>query len=132
MKHYEVVAAIIVHDNQILCVRRGASKYSYVSGKYEFPGGKIELGESAKIALIREIKEELSTCVSGLIEFLIVDHAYPDFSLKMHCFTCEVANKEITLNEHTDAQWLYPHELESLDWAAADLPIVEKLMKHAS
>lgn len=132
MKHYDVVAAIIIHNDRILCVQRGASKYTYVSNKYEFPGGKIEAGESEADALVREISEELAMDIVVLKKFLTVEHSYPDFSLTMHSFLCEVKTRELTLTEHIDAQWLLSNELEPLDWAAADIPIVERLINFES
>lgn len=127
MKHYDVVAAIIIHHERILCVQRGESKYSYVSKKYEFPGGKIEAGESEMSALIREISEELDMEITIRKKFLTVEHSYPDFELTMHSYICDVTTTELTLTEHLDAKWLPSQSLESLDWAAADIPIVNKL-----
>ena len=129
MKHYKVVAAIIVNNNKILCVQRDINKYEYISNKYEFPGGKVELGESTVDALKREIKEELQISISIQEEFLTVHHQYPDFELTMHSFICQTNDNSLTLTEHINYQWLYKHELNSLDWAAADIPIVEELMK---
>lgn len=128
MKKIEVVAAIIKHDNTILCAQRGKNKLEYISEKYEFPGGKIELGETKKVALKRELIEELNIKpVIGDL-FLSVVHQYPDFELTMHSFICEVDTKELTLTEHISHKWLKKEELHILDWAEADLPIVEKLM----
>lgn len=128
MKHLDVVAAIIIHDDKILCVQRDVNKYDYISMKYEFPGGKIEAGETASTALKREIKEELLMDVHVQNEFLTVEHQYPDFKLTMHSFICKASDKSLTLTEHIDCQWLSKDELEKLDWAAADIPIVKKLM----
>ena len=128
MKQIEVVAAIIQFENKFLCVQRGEGKYSYISLKYEFPGGKIEPGESLNQALEREIKEELQydICVREL--FLTVEHQYPDFQLKMHSYLCSAVDTNFTLTEHINYQWLKINQLDELDWAAADIPIVEKLM----
>lgn len=128
MKKIEVVAAIIKCDNTILCAQRGKNKLEYISNKYEFPGGKIELGETKKEALKRELIEELN--IKPIIGdlFLSVIHQYPDFELTMHSFICEVDTKELTLTEHISHKWLTKEELHILDWAEADLPIVEKLM----
>ncbi len=128
MKSIEVVAAIIINDNKILCVQRGENKYDYVSKKYEFPGGKMELGETKEITIKREILEELKMDIIVREEFLTVFHEYPDFKLTMHSFICECENPIITLTEHIDFCWLNKSELVTLDWAAADIPIVEKLM----
>ena len=84
MKHYLVVAAIIRHGDKILCMQRNTSKYQYLSYKFEFPGGKVEAGESNETALLREIKEELDLEIIVENEFLTVEHEYPDFRLTMH------------------------------------------------
>jgi 8-oxo-dGTP diphosphatase len=128
MKHYIVVAAIIKYGDSILCVQRNTSKHEYLSYKYEFPGGKVEVGESNENALLREIKEELDLDIILEREFLTVDHEYPDFKLTMHSFLCKSSTPKFTLKEHVAYQWLNKTELKSLDWAAADVPIVDKLM----
>lgn len=128
MKKVEVVAAIIKFGNEILCVQRAQNKLSYISEKYEFPGGKIETGETLKEALRRELIEELNISADIKSLFLTVVHKYPDFELTMHSFICHVDSKAITLNEHIDSKWLTTDQLEGLDWAAADIPIVNKLI----
>ena len=128
MKHYKVVAAIIVNDNKILCMQRGVGKFDYISKKYEFPGGKVEQSESNAEALKREISEELKMNINVKDEFLTVDHQYPDFRLTMVSFICEADDISLTLTEHIDYQWLDSADLNKLDWAAADIPIVKKLM----
>ena len=130
MKKIEVVAGIIHFKNEILCVQRPQSKLSYISEKFEFPGGKIERGETQKEALKRELEEELS--ISSRINdlFLTVSHMYPDFELTMHAYQCEVDSKEMILHEHIDNKWLPLSELSKLDWAAADIPIVKILMEN--
>lgn len=128
MKKVEVVAAIIKYGDEILCVQRPYNKLPYISNKYEFPGGKIESGESQVEALTRELVEELDITSDIKSLFLTVVHEYPDFELTMHSYICEVASKEITLNEHIDSKWLRIEEIEALDWAAADIPIVNKLI----
>lgn len=129
MKKIEVVAAIIKHKDLILCAQRQTSTLEYISEKFEFPGGKIEKGETKKEALKRELIEELNITPKIQDLYLTVNHEYPDFELTMHSFICDVTIKEITLNEHISYKWLPKKELKTLDWAAADLPIVEKLMK---
>jgi 8-oxo-dGTP diphosphatase len=129
MKHYEVVAAVVVHQDKILCVQRGDGKYAYVSRKYEFPGGKVEPEETEEAALIREIKEELDMAISIENKLITVEHDYPDFHITMHTYLCSCENPKVTLSEHIDYKWLSQAELKSLDWAAADVPIVEKLEK---
>lgn len=128
-KHVEVVAAIILHDNKILCVQRGENKFDYISKKYEFPGGKIEAGETKEQTIIREIHEELHMTISIEEEFLTVEHEYPDFLLTMHSFICSCDDTALQLTEHIDFKWLPVDELGALDWAGADVPIVKKLMK---
>lgn len=129
MKHIEVVAAIIVHDGKILCTQRGVNKYEYISEKYEFPGGKLEAGETLVDAVKREIREELIMDISVGDKFLTINHKYPDFELTLHSFICKSADCSFTLTEHIDFKWLTVDELGDLDWAAADIPIVEKLMR---
>lgn len=128
MKHHEVVAAIIIKDTQILCLQRGPSKYNYISHKYEFPGGKVEPGETREAALIREIKEELELDIQVQEHFLTVEHEYPNFKITMHAFLCQVGEAQLTLHEHIAYQWLLAPQLPALDWAAADIPFVSKLV----
>lgn len=127
MKTIEVVAAIIQHDGKTLCVQRGPAKYDYIHHKFEFPGGKVEVGETGEQAIMRELKEELHLDISKADYFMTVNHAYPDFHLTMHAYICPVENRDIQLTEHIDAKWLSLEELPDLDWAAADVPIVNKL-----
>lgn len=130
MKHIEVVAAIIINDNKILCVQRNVNKLSYISMKYEFPGGKMEPGETKVETIKREILEELKMNINVHEEFLTVTHEYPDFILTMHSFICSCYDPKVTLTEHIDFKWLDKNNLEGLDWAAADVPIVEKLIRN--
>lgn len=130
MKKIEVVAAIIYYRNEVLCVQRPENKYSYISKKFEFPGGKIEAGESKQEALKREIMEELGISPSIGELFMTVVHTYPDFELTMHSYICKVDNKEVVLREHISLKWLTREILNQLDWAAADIPIVNKLVKN--
>ena len=129
MKQVEVVAAIIKHNDKILCVQRGENKLSYISKKYEFPGGKIEQGESKEETIKREIREELNMEISVVEEFTTVNYEYPDFYLTMHSYICSCENTSIILTEHIDYKWLSIGELDQLDWAAADIPIVKELIK---
>lgn len=129
MKTIEVVAAIIMKGDKILCTQRNFSKYDYVSYKYEFPGGKIEENEAEEAALQREIKEELDLEIVISEKFLTVEHDYPDFRLVMHSYLCKADAQEVTLTEHVNYKWLGVEDLETLDWAAADIPIVEKLRR---
>ncbi len=127
-KHYTVSAAIIVENKKILCVQRNKGKYDYISYKYEFPGGKLEEGENEEDALKREISEELNLEIDVAENFLVVTHEYLDFDLTMHSYLCKANTEKLVLKEHIDAKWLFKNELIELDWAAADLPIVSKLL----
>ena len=127
-KHYTVSAAIIVDNKKILCVQRNKGKYDYISYKYEFPGGKLEEGENEEDALKREISEELNLEIDVAEKFLVVTHEYLDFNLTMHSYLCKANTEKLVLKEHIDAKWLNKDELIELDWAAADLPIVSKLI----
>ena len=124
MKTIEVAAAIIVKDNRIFATQRG---YGEFKDGWEVPGGKIEPGESAQEALVREIREELDVDirVGKLLE--TVEYDYPEFHLTMHCFICELLSEEIVLKEHEDARWLKKDELDSVPWLPADITIIEKI-----
>lgn len=124
----EVVAGIIYYRDKILCVKRGSGKFKSTSFKYEFPGGKVEPNESLENALIREIKEELEMNVNvenKLCSFLF---SYPDFSLKLNVFICRTESEKFILKEHIDYKWLTVNELKTLDWAAADLLVINKFL----
>ena len=125
MKQIEVVAAIIYDtDGRIFATQRG---YGEWEGWWEFPGGKMEAGESPEEALRREIWEELETRI--VIERLVttVEWDYPKFHLTMHCYWCHVESGSLTLKEHEAARWLAKGELESVKWLPADLQILDKL-----
>lgn len=129
MKSLEVVAAVIQHQGKILCALKGEHKYPYLSNKYEFPGGKVEVEETLEQALIREIKEELNLDIEITEYLLTVEHAYPNFNIELTTFMCVTKTiEELALSEHQDVQWCSINELEQLDWAAADIPIVKYLL----
>jgi len=128
MSHNHVVAAIIFHDERILCVQRGISRFPYISYKWEFPGGKVEIDEKYEFALKREIVEELKMEIIVDDVFLRVDHSYQDFAITLHSYLCKCENPSFKLTEHLDFKWLLREELEQLDWAEADKPIVKLLM----
>lgn len=125
MKQIEVVAAIL-HDaeGRIFATQRG---YGEWKDYWEFPGGKIEDGETREAALCREIWEELQTRI--VIEHLVttVDYDYPKFHLTMHCFWCHVESGSLTLTEHEAARWLAKDELDSVGWLPADAGLIEQL-----
>ena len=128
MKYIEVVAAIILDAEKVLCVQRGENKFQYISHKYEFPGGKVEPNETGNEAIKREIAEELSMKIEVKSYLMTIEHQYPDFRITMKCFKCTCLSNTVVLTEHIRYQWLPVEELESLDWAAADIPIVQKLI----
>ena len=127
MKHHEVVAAIIQRGDEFLCLQRGPSKYDYIAQKWEFPGGKVEAGETQAVALAREIQEELGLVIRVDTPLLTVEHEYADFRITMHGLRCSALTHELTLHEHIAYTWLRRDQLHTLDWAAADLPLVAKL-----
>ena len=126
MKQIEVVTAIIRKGDKIFATQRG---YGEWKDWWEFPGGKMEAGETPEEALKREIREELSTEIS-VDEFLCtVEYDYPNFSLTMHCYLCSLLTEALHLNEHEAARWLSKDELDSVKWLPADLEGVENLKK---
>jgi len=127
MKKIEVVAAVIINKNEILSVQRPHHKLDYISEKFEFPGGKIEDGETKEEALHRELKEELNLDAKVGKHIITVKHQYPDFELTMHTYSVRIALREIDLTEHIAQSWLNKKDIYSVDWAAADIPIVDKL-----
>ena len=124
MKTIEVAAAIITHNGRVFATQRG---YGEFKDGWEFPGGKMEPGETPQQALVREIQEELDTEieVGELVE--TVEYDYPNFQLTMHCFLCTIRSGELVLKEHEAAKWLTRAELDSVDWLPADVKVVEKL-----
>ena len=125
MKHIEVVAAIIRKDDKIFATQRG---YGEWEDWWEFPGGKIEQGETPEEALKREIREELSTEISVDEYLCTVEYDYPKFHLTMHCYICSLLTEALHLNEHEAARWLKNNELDSVKWLPADKIIVEQLI----
>lgn len=124
MKRIEVVAAIIRKDGKIFATQRG---YGDFKDWWEFPGGKIESGESPEQALVREIREELSTDI--IIEKLLrtVEYDYPKFHLTLHCYLCTLASDSLHLNEHEAARWLSKEDIHTVKWLPADEEVLEML-----
>ena len=124
MKRIEVVAAIIRREDEVFATQRG---YGDWKDWWEFPGGKMEPGETPEGALKREIREELSTEIN-VDEFLCtVEYDYPKFHLTMHCFLCSLQTEAMHLNEHEASRWLRKDELESVNWLPADKIVIKAL-----
>lgn len=122
----EVVAAVIHKDGRILATQRG---YGEFKDKWEFPGGKMEAGESREEALRREIREELDTEINIGKLLCTVEYDYPAFHLTMHCYLCSVVSGTLVLKEHESAGWLSAGALESVDWLPADIQIIPIIRK---
>ena len=120
-RRIEVVAAVIHDGGRILATQRG---YGEFKDKWEFPGGKMEAGESREEALRREIREELDTEINIGKLLSTVEYDYPAFHLTMHCYLCSVVSGTLVLKEHESARWLSADGLESVDWLPADLQIL--------
>ncbi|SUY46493.1 MutT/nudix family protein [Clostridium putrefaciens] len=127
MKTIQVVAAVIKEEEKIFITRRG---YGDFIDMWEFPGGKIEEGESKEEALIREIKEELELDINILDFLTTIDYDYPNFHLTMHCFICEISSGELNLNVHNAAKWITFHELDSQKWIPADVLVINDLKRY--
>lgn len=123
-KSIEVVAAVLVRDGKFLATQRG---YGEFKDFWEFPGGKMEPGESKKEALKREIREELDLEITVDSELMTVEYDYPSFHLTMHCFLCSIASGTPVLREHEHALWLCREDLHSVHWLPADEAVVERL-----
>lgn len=124
MKKIEVVAAIINKDGKFFATQRG---YGKLKGKWEFPGGKIEAGESCEEALKREIREELGVAICVNEHFHSVEYTYPDFHITLHCFLSTIVSGEIKLLEHSSAKWLAAEQIDQVDWLPADIEVIEKI-----
>ncbi len=126
MKHIEVVAAIIRKGDKIFATQRG---YGEWKDWWEFPGGKMEVGETPEEALVREIREELSAEINVGELLTTVEYDYPAFHLTMHCFLCTLVGEALHLNEHEAARWLTMNELDSVQWLPADEKVIEIMVK---
>ena len=126
MKKIEVVAGVIKDGNRFLATQRG---YGDQKDGWEFPGGKMEPGETPELALVRELKEELAVDVRVGDKICTVEYDYPKFHLTMHCYFCTLADgSKPTLLEHEDAKWLDRESLESVSWLPADVEVVKCLV----
>ncbi len=119
-KHHHVVAAVIEVDGKVLCMLRGVTRYPYTSHLWEFPGGKIEAGETPEQALHRELLEEMDLDVAVHELLATVTHDYPDFTITLAAYRCTALTTDFIMREHASSQWLPWHELPSLTWCAAD------------
>ena len=126
MKTYHVVAAIIRQNDRIFATQRGYGNYK---DGWEFPGGKIEEGETPEEALVREIQEELELLITVDQHIIDVSYDYPEFHLEMGCFLCSIAEGTPHLIEHEAARWLKPEEIDSVDWLPADVLVVQELKR---
>lgn len=127
MKEIKVVAAIIQKENKILATKRG---YGEFINMWEFPGGKIESGETKEEALIREIKEELNIEINVDKFAIDIEYQYPNFYLFMSCFMCSIKEGSIELLEHNDGKWITKEELNTLNWLLADIDAVNYLKEN--
>lgn len=126
MKHFNVACAIIENGGKVLCAQRSESMSLPL--QWEFPGGKIEIGEAPEECLRRELVEELGVSVrvgKGLPQST---HQYPLFAVTLYPFICLIESGEIILHEHAGIAWLPPEQLNTLDWAKADLPVIESYL----
>ena len=129
MSSIKVVAAIIVQNQKVFATQRG---YGDFKDGWEFPGGKIEAGETPEQALAREIREELNTEIEVGERLCTVEHDYPAFHLSMQCFLCRVISGDFVLREHEAARWLGSEELWSVDWLPADIEVVKAIEQSGS
>lgn len=127
MNPIHVAAALIIDNHRIFATQRG---YGEWKDYWEFPGGKIESGETPEEALCREILEELDTMISVKDKLITVEYDYPSFHLSMDCFIAEIIKGDLVLNEHEAARWLKKEELDTVNWLPADQIIIDLLKKN--
>ncbi|SHK84374.1 8-oxo-dGTP diphosphatase [Selenomonas ruminantium] len=126
MKTINVVAAVIKKGNKILATQRG---YGEFKDGWEFPGGKIEAGETPAEAIVREIKEELDAKIKVEDNLGLIEYDYPNFHLHMECFLCSLVSADLTLLEHEDMKWLTAETMDNVDWLPADVEMAKKVQE---
>jgi 8-oxo-dGTP diphosphatase len=126
MKLIHVSCALLLHEGKTLAAKRGPQMN--MPGKWEFPGGKIEDGETPEQCLMRELREELSVEIAILRAMEPREYAYPNFAVRLYPFVAKITKGELTLREHAEIRWLYPWEMGDLNWAEADIAVVEDFM----
>ena len=127
MREIKVAAAVIFHGRKVFATQRG---YGEFAGYWEFPGGKLEVGETAREALEREIREELDVELDVREWLKTVEYDYVDFHLSMECFVCEIREGEPVLREHKAAKWLGENELNSVNWLPADRDLIDEIQMY--
>ncbi len=126
MKSIHVVCAVIRDGDRIFCTQRGYGEYK---DGWEFPGGKVEIGESGEEAIVREIREELDTVIRVVGYVDTVEYEYPSFHLVMDCYMCEVVSGSLTLLEHEACRWVNKTTIDSVDWLPADRCLIDAIKK---
>lgn len=129
MKHYEVATAIIINDDKVLCMQGNVNEYQDISQQFQFPGIEIKQNETNEEALAREFMEEFEAKIEIEDEFITVSHQYPTFNLTTHSFICKSSTNDLVLKDNSNYKWLTKNELETFQWAEADIPIIEELMQ---
>lgn len=129
MKSVEVAAAVIYKEGKYFATQRG---YGEFEGMWEFPGGKIEPGETPQEALKREIQEELGIDIEINVHLCTTEYDYTSFHLTMYCYLCNIISGQMELREHKSALWLAPDSLDQVTWLPADKEVIEKIRSHTS
>lgn len=124
MNRVNVAAAVIIKDGSVLAAQRGRGK---LAGGWEFPGGKVEPGETAAEACVREVREEIAVDVEGLVPFVTLEYEYPSFHMHLETFTCRIASGTPASTEHTELRWLSGDKLDTVAWLPADTQVVNAL-----